>query len=45
MADQLLAHGLADRADLTAFADGWRRWAVSPDGWFAALHGEVLATA
>jgi len=45
MADQLLAHGLADRADLEAFAAGWRRWAASPDGWFAALHGEILATA
>ena len=32
-------------ADLEAFADGWRRWAASPDGWFAVLHGEILATA
>ena len=43
--DQLLGHGIADRADLEAFAAGWRRWAASPDGWFAVLHGEILATA
>jgi len=45
MADQLLAHGIADGDDLVAFADGWRRWAGSPDGWFAVLHGEVLVRA
>jgi SAM-dependent methyltransferase len=42
---QLLAHGIADRDDLDAFGAGWRRWAASPDGWFAMLHGEILATA
>ena len=45
MSDQLVEHGIADRAECGSFADGWRRWAASPDGWFAALHGEVLATA
>jgi len=45
MADQLLANGIADRDDLEAFAGGWRRWSRSPDGWFAVLHGEILATA
>ena len=45
LAEQLLAHGLAGRDDLDAFAAGWRRWAASPDGWFAVLHGEILATA
>jgi len=44
MADQLIAHRIADRADLGGFAAGWRRWASSNDGWFAALHGEILAT-
>ena len=44
-ADQLLAYGVATPEDLQAFAAGWRRWASSPDGWFAALHGEILATA
>lgn len=37
------ANGFAEQADLAAIADGWRRWSVEPDGWFAVLHGEVLA--
>jgi SAM-dependent methyltransferase len=45
LADQLLANGIAEQADLEAFAAAWRRWAASPDGWFAVLHGEILATA
>ena len=45
MADQLVANGLADGDDLAEFAAGWRRWAASPDGWFAVPHGEILATA
>ncbi len=44
LAEQLLASKLADRAALAGFADGWRRWAAEPDGWFAVLHGEVLCT-
>lgn len=40
---------LGDGHDLD-FADGrisagWLRWAESPDGWFAILHGEILCTA
>ncbi len=42
---QLTGHGIADRADLDAFGAAWRRWAASPDGWFAMLHGEILAIA
>ncbi len=45
MAEQLLAHGIATSDDLSSFAAAWLRWAASPDGWFVALHGEVLATA
>jgi SAM-dependent methyltransferase len=45
MAEQLLTHGIASADDLAAFATAWRRWADSPDGWFVAVHGEVLATA
>jgi SAM-dependent methyltransferase len=45
MSDQLLRNGIADEQDLEVFATGWRRWAASPDGWFAALHGEILASA
>ncbi len=45
MADQLLAHGIAERDDLETFARAWHRWTGSPDAWFAVLHGEVVATA
>jgi len=44
VAEQLLVRGLATADDLGSFGEGWRRWADSPDGWFAVLHGEVLAT-
>jgi len=44
LADQLLGSGIAGPADLRSFAAAWRRWAASPDGWFAVLHGEVLCT-
>jgi SAM-dependent methyltransferase len=33
---------LATTADLAAMAGAWRRWLADPDGWFAALHGEIL---
>ena len=45
LAEQLLARGIATAADLASFAGAWRRWADSPDGWFAVLHGEVLCPA
>jgi SAM-dependent methyltransferase len=45
MGEQLRSAGLASAADLASFASAWRRWAASPDGWFVALHGEVVATA
>jgi SAM-dependent methyltransferase len=35
--------GLTTPADLERVADGWRRWAEDPDGWFVVLHGELLA--
>lgn len=35
--------GLAAPADLQAMADAWRDWAAEPDGWFAMIHGEVIA--
>ncbi|MFJ8042881.1 methyltransferase domain-containing protein [Kitasatospora sp. NPDC096147] len=38
-----VAQGFADRGDLDRIAEGWRRWAADPDGWFAVLHGELLA--
>jgi len=45
LAEQLVANGLASRPDLDGFAEAWLRWAAAPDGWFAVIHGEVIATA
>ncbi len=42
-ARQAVEHGLADEVGLEQLAAGWREWGQSPDGWFAVLHGEVLA--
>jgi len=42
-ADQALEYGLSDRAELASIATAWRRWADARDGFFAVLHGEVLA--
>jgi SAM-dependent methyltransferase len=44
MADQAMERGLASAEDLGRLAQGWRRWAASPDAWFAVLHGELLCT-
>lgn len=35
--------GLASRADLERLSSGWREWSTAPDGWFAVLHGEIIA--
>ncbi|WP_369183227.1 methyltransferase domain-containing protein [Streptomyces sp. Y1] len=35
--------GFADRAELERIAAGWREWSAAGDGWFAMLHGEILA--
>jgi ubiquinone/menaquinone biosynthesis C-methylase UbiE len=43
LAGHALAYGLADRSGLARMADGWRRWAEAPDGFFAVVHAEVLA--
>ena len=42
-AEQTLAYGLSDRDELAAIARAWRDWAEQPDGFFAVLHGEVIA--
>ncbi len=44
-ARQAVAHGLADDVALEHLADGWRQWGTHDDGWFAVLHGEVVARA
>ena len=43
-AEQVLEYGLASEADLAGYATAWREWAAQPDGWFALIHGEILAT-
>ncbi|MDJ0953846.1 MAG: methyltransferase domain-containing protein [Acidimicrobiia bacterium] len=40
-ADRAATLGLG--ADIDTIAAAWRRWANEPDGWFAFLHGEVIA--
>ena len=35
--------GHATAAELETIAAAWREWSSSDDGWFAVLHGEVLA--
>lgn len=42
-ADHARAHGLADDVALEQISEAWRAWAEEPDGWFAMLHGELLA--
>jgi ubiquinone/menaquinone biosynthesis C-methylase UbiE len=42
-AEQAVDRGLATAAELEDIAAGWRDWAEQPDGFFAVLHGEVLA--
>jgi ubiquinone/menaquinone biosynthesis C-methylase UbiE len=42
-AEQAIEYGLSDAGELASIAAAWRRWAEQPDGYFAVLHGEVLA--
>lgn len=44
LAEQALQRGLATVDDLERLAQGWRRWAASPEAWFAVLHGELLCS-
>lgn len=41
--DQAMAYGIAARAELTEFAEAFRRWSTHPDAFFAVVHGELLA--
>ncbi|WP_029150873.1 class I SAM-dependent methyltransferase [Microbacterium indicum] len=45
IARQIAEDGLGTEADLARVAAGFRTWAAHPDGWFAVLHGEILARA
>ena len=42
-AEQAVAYGLADDVALEALAEAWRAWGAEENGWFAVLHGELLA--
>jgi ubiquinone/menaquinone biosynthesis C-methylase UbiE len=42
-AEQAVAYGLASTAELEEMAAAWRTWSEQPDGWFALIHGEILA--
>lgn len=43
ISDHIVTAGLLDRHALDGLAAAWLEWARAPDGWFAVLHGEVLA--
>nr|WP_225753784.1 methyltransferase domain-containing protein [Actinotalea sp. Marseille-Q4924] len=42
-AEHALREGLADDVALESLAEAWREWGEAPDGWFAILHGELIA--
>jgi SAM-dependent methyltransferase len=42
-AQQAVDYGLSEATELRSIAIAWRRWAEQPDGFFAVVHGEVLA--
>jgi len=43
LGQQMTERGLATAAEREEIAAALHRWAESPDGWFAVLHGEILA--
>ena len=43
--NQAVELGAATETDLREMADAFHRWSAHPDGWFAVLHGEILAKA
>ncbi len=44
VADQAVASGIATADDLADIAEGFIDWSEQAAGWFAVLHGEVIAT-
>jgi hypothetical protein len=42
MAARAIELEIVDRTALERVAEGWRRWAVNPDGWFSVPNGEIL---
>jgi SAM-dependent methyltransferase len=43
IADQAVTYRLASSSDLADMAEAWRHWAAQPDGYFAVVHGEIIA--
>ena len=41
--EQARQYGFSDDEELGEIAGAWRRWAGEPDGFFAVLHGEIIA--
>jgi 2-polyprenyl-3-methyl-5-hydroxy-6-metoxy-1,4-benzoquinol methylase len=41
-AEQSVAYGIADRAELEELAGAWLRWRDADDGWLGMMHGELL---
>jgi ubiquinone/menaquinone biosynthesis C-methylase UbiE len=44
-AEQAVEYELSSADELATIEAAWRRWSEQPDGYFAVLHGEVLARA
>lgn len=44
LAEQALAGGFADRAELEDISAAWLDWAANPDATISLVHGEILAT-
>lgn len=45
IAKQAIEIGAASEGELQEMATAWRNWTTEPDGWFAVIHGEILARA
>lgn len=44
-AEEALARGIADQAQLERISEGWKRWAEQPESWFLMPSGELIARA
>ena len=44
LSEQLVREALATQAELQEIGNAWQEWSQHLDGWFAVVHGELLAT-
>jgi ubiquinone/menaquinone biosynthesis C-methylase UbiE len=44
IAEQAIAYGYAEQADLERISAGWREWSADKDAWFTITHGEILCS-